>query len=100
MGKGVGEWGSLPPSDEIKFLVAARSCKDTATETPAAQGSLESEFGSLIRRSSSNLSVLSGALVGNEYVEPVKAPVLGISRNVPSALAVRKHQKLLNLLSR
>jgi hypothetical protein len=95
-----GEWGALPPSDEIKFLVAARSCKETSTENLAVQGSVNSESGSLIRRSSSHLSVLSGALEGTQYQEPVRAPVMEVSRPGPSALSVRKHKKLLNLLSR
>ena len=100
MGTGASEWGSLPPSDEIKFLVAARSCKETSVEYPAVQGPVESESSSLIRRSSSNLSVLSGAQVGSEYVEPVRTPVAEVARTGPSALAVRKHKKLLDLLSR
>jgi hypothetical protein len=98
---GAGEWGHLPPSDEIKFLVAARSCGSTETEIPApVPPSVESEFGSLIRRSSSNLSVLSGAQIGSEYVENVRQSVADAPRSGPSAAALRKHQKFLDFLSR
>jgi hypothetical protein len=80
--------------------VAARSTRSNGTEPPSSKVSVEDDFGSLIRRSSSNLSALSGAQVGSEYIENTKQIVAESSSRGPSAIALRKHQKLLKMLTK
>jgi hypothetical protein len=80
--------------------VAARSTRSNEAEPASSNVCVADDFGSLIRRSSSNLSALSGAQEGSEYIESTKPIVAESSSRGPSALALRKHKKLLKMLTK